>query len=520
MKGGSAITLAIMRMQRALLAGAVFVVVAGVVGSTLAYGLYYSSDLYRGRVEDGLARFFGLPMDVGAVAPSTFSARWLLDVEAWLPDRRGQVFCAPMVLWSRDPDRPQAGRVVDIYNARWTVGSPAWRRDDYHRVLRAGFAHDFRDMQVRCVRLHQTRLEWPHGQFRMTLDGADGEVRFAPDGTGRAELQCNVLNETYVPDPIRVTARIDPLADELVPELSLRVPTLTLAQLRLDQLLDSEVTQGTFAGEITRRWGPGGEQWRLAGRLGNVRLEQLTPRLAGGPVHARVDLAIREGLIRDGQLERLVFDGQVGDLDVARLLQRWDIPPIGGEVRLRVHGGVLTGAGIEHLSVTGAWTGAPLDPLARALLGERGIAGALELVINGLIVEGGRVISGDLDLRAVPPPGRDGTISRALLSRLVEELFGLSVPNQMLPARVPYEQLGVKVFINERGLRVLPGQGPAGPALITTRLWGRRVPLLSQLDRQFDLGVLHARLRPRVGYLEQLLRERLPWPPTSRPAPR
>lgn len=491
-----------MTARRIIWTWTVFLAVVACVGGTIGYGTYHRSDLYRRQLERELTAFFGLPVDVGAVRPHSFTTRSLSGLAVWLPDRRDRVFYSPFVLWGRHPEGE--GSRIEVRGAEWTIGSEAWYPDDYTRVLRASLQHDFRQYNVREVHLADSRIIWPRTDFRLTIDDVAGAVRFHDDGTGQAALTCTVLNGRPANEPIRIDARLDPAAEEFLPEVRLTVPPLPLPTLGLDGLLTSRVTQGSFAGRITFRQLAGEDELQLAGRLADIRLEELTARLPGGAVSARVDLDVHEALVRGRKLALFDFRGDVCDLDVDALLAQQGMPRVGGRAKLHLHGGRVSAQGIEVLTASGEWLGASLPVVSQALLGEPSLPGRFDLRIHSLAVQDNELTSADLELTAVPPGSGPGVIPRSLLMEALDRL-NVALPASLLPEQVEYVHAGARILADREQIRVLAGKGPAGPALVTVRLWGRDMPLMGNAHLTLDVAPLRQRIDPLLERLRTLV---------------
>jgi len=504
--------------RRLILAWGTFVVLAAALGGTIGYGAYHRSNRYRGKVETGLREFFGLPTDVGAIEPYSFTARRLTNVEIWLPQRRGRIFHCPLAIWDTAGAEVNGGAVLDVHEASWSIGSQEWESEDYMRVLRASLQHNFQELDIREVRFHNARLAWPREDFRLSADTVNGRILFDDQGGGKAELSACSLNGAAVAEPVRISARIDPQSEDLLPEVTLQVPRLALNTLGLDQVLQGRVSQGSFAGTIKLRQSPGADEIELTGFADQVRLEELTQRVPGGPVPALVSLSIKEALIRDRHLVRIAFSGEVRQLEMDSLLRRLGLPTIGGRVQLTIHSGHVSGDEIQRLSAAGEWVDGSLEALTRALLGRSGVQGRLRIRVNALVIEDNRIASGDIELIAEPPPRAKGTIDRALLVDLFQQRWGLPLPEGLLPAEIEFVQVGARLVVDRRRVRVLSVDGPAGPAIITARVLDRDIPLLGRIDLAFPIDPILQQAGRQVDELKGVWKRRLITPPPSTPS--
>jgi hypothetical protein len=510
-----------MRSRRILLSILLFGVVAGMLAGTLGYGLYYRSDRYRRRVEAALTAFFGLPTDVEAVRPHGLRSRELSHVQMWLPERRARIFWCPRATWDASPNET-GGTVLHLHDSILAIGSDAWKSDDYMRVLKASLLHNFSDLNIRQVRFHNAAITWPRREFQIRADGVDGTVTFDTSGKGEAVLTTQSLNGCRVAEPIRIHALIDPANEEdFLPEVTLEVPPLPLNAIGLKDILHSEVTQGSFSGRITLRQTPAGDTVQLAGLAQQVQLGEFTGGMMGGPVAGVVDLTIYDALIRDHELDHLRFNGEIRDLDINAILVRYGLPAIGGRINLQVHNGRLQGGKIENLQIAGHWNNGSLAELSRLLLGSAAIEGRLGIQIESIVIRDNQPVSGHVNIDAVPPPGKPGTVDRALLLSLLEKYLGFQVPGvlaHMLPDSVEFVRAEAKLLLDGNKLQILTIPRPGGGALITVRLAGQEMPLVRSIDQVFDLGPLFERARRQANEWQEHLRERSRLRPATRPA--
>lgn len=497
-----------------------FLVIGGVIGGTLGYGAYYRSDRYRRQVESDLTGFFGLPTQVGAIGPHSFNARELTDVEIWLPGRRDRVFRSPRVVWGRGAGGAD-GTVLDVHEAVLRIGSEEWEKEDYMRVLRASLQHNFEDLDVEQVRFHNARFDWPREDYRLVGEGVAGTIVFDERGRGQAELSADALNGTKAAEPIRISARLDPEAEDFLPEVTLTVPPLPLAVLGLDEMLRSKVTRGSFAGQVTLRQLPGPDEVELSGRAEDLHLEELTRRLAGGPVSARLGIEIEEAVLRGRQLKRIAFRGELRELDVDALAARMGWPEVGGTARMTVKEARITESGVERLELAGEWTGGSLDAIARAVLGRSGLHGPVRATVNSLVVENNAPIRGDIDIDGSPQAGRVGRVDLSLLTGLMEDHFGVTLPGFLValsPESIEYVQLGVKLLVDSDRIHVRSVDGPAGSAMITLKTKGNGFPLLGDRSVSFPMAPILLRVKAKVDRVRREWERRLVRPPAAMPS--
>lgn len=491
-------------------AGALLVVLAGV--AVLAFQLYYRSNAYRAGVEQRLGNFFGLPTDLGGIAPSGLRSRILTDVRMHLPGRRAMVFNSPRIVW--DAGASSQGARLTIHDATLALGAGEWMQEDYSRVLRASLAHNFRDLNIHEVRFADTRVVWERRDVAFTAEGVHGDLVFDAGGIGRAKLACGVFNGSRVPESVQIEALVDPRTEELLPEVTLTVPRMPLTSLALDRVLQAPVTDGYFAGRMTLRQSAGGDEVQLRGKAEAIRLQELTAGVAGGPFPADVDLEIEDALVRGRSIERLKFSGAVNRMQVDPLLQRAGVPPMGGLLRLTVYSGVVERDQLRHLSVAGEWTGGSPDRLVQTLLGRGGVDGDLVVRLNNLVVDGEEVRQGDIDILVQPPNDGLASVDRRLLAEMFRKWLGVAIPEQMLPATVQFRQLGAKLEIAGRRATLTAPEGPMGRSLLTARVFGQDIALLQDVRVEIDLEPLLRLGREQLRRWQGTLRQRL----ESRPA--
>lgn len=506
-----------MRPRRIIAALLVFLLVGGLVGGTLAYGIYYRSDRYRSNVQQHLSDFFGLPTAIAGIEPHTFSSRRLMGVRMWLPERRALIFQSPHIVWLENHDPDDGGVRIDIYDADLTIDSVSWQREDYARVLRASLAHNFGQLDIREVRYHDARIVWARHDVRLVAEGVQGILRFQTDGRGQGHFTCHRLNGASVTEPVQITAAIDPHTSELLPDVVLLLPRLALKELDLNSLLASEITQGTFAGKVQLRQTEGAAEVEISGAADDILLQEFTSRVPHGPYPAKVDLTIERILLRDSDLVALKFNGEFRDIDVNPILAQWGLPRIGGSANLTIHNGRFADNRLIWLLAEGEWSDASVEQLATALLQRGGINGRLRVTLNDLKLDHRGIAGGDVNLLVIPEPGQKGHIDRDLLAELLEKALGFTLPEMLrrwFPQRMEYVQIGAHLLILPDHIQVRAAEGPEGPAIITARMQERNIPLLGDLNVAIPTHQWIQRIKERANELESQVRQRL-HPPSS-----
>lgn len=485
-----------MRGRRFAIAVAVLLAVLAGLGATIGYGVYYRSDLYCRRVEQRLADFFGMPAEIGAIRPYTLSSRELTELQVWLPDRQERVFHCRRAVWDESA-AGRSGALVLIDQPTFLIGSEGWGREDYKRLMERTLAHNFRSVNVDEVRLEDARIIWSRRDLRLTAEGVEGSIRFDETGRGSGRLACRTLNGVTVSEPIQILATLDPSRSDAIEEVTLTVPPLPLPTLGLDQVLGAAVTKGSFAGRITLHQGSPGDWVRLNGSASDIRLDELTGRIPGGPIPAVLDLRIDEALVQDHELDRLVFQGEIRDLDVSKLLPL-GLGEVGGDARLTVHDARIQGDSIERLVFSGEWLGAAADPFIKRLLGRGGVNGRLFVRLQNLEIRDNRLVQASAEVKVLPPRNGPATIERGLLVGLLSDKAGLKIPERLLPSTVEFTQMSARLLVDHGRMRILSVGGSSGPPLITARILGRELPLLAEIDESVDVSGLDEILEQRL----------------------
>jgi len=470
---------------------AVLLAISTAGGGMIGYRVYLRSDFYRRGIEKKLACFFGLPIEVAQVEPHRFSARRLRGVQIWLPQRRARVFHCPQAIWETADEKVPKGTVIHVYQANLAINSDQWESGDYMRVLRASLVHNFKELNISQVRFHDAVITWLHKGFELRAGRVDGLVEFdgnSANGGGHAELTSYSLNGMTVNDPIRIQAELDPQNPQaLIPQVSLTVNTMPVHVLGLDQLLQSRVTQGLFAGRIQIRQSQKSEEIEIDGFISDVRTDEFTRLMPGGVVSAVVDFKISHCLIRDRQLVSMSFDGEICELVIDSLLSRFGLPEMGGQVSLNVEHGHIENGLLQRLVASGQWQDGSLPVVSRLLLNGLSLEGKFDAKVNSLTIEENELVGGNIELTAAIPDGQTGQIETAVLLGIFKQRLGLTLPEMILPEKIEYVHMGARLIIDRQQVRLLSADGPAGPALITLQLYGQKIPLFGQVDKKFDI---------------------------------
>lgn len=479
--------------------------VGGSLSATLGYGLYLRSDHYRTGLQRDLMDRLKLRVAIGQVRALTTTSRAFHDIRATLPTREDEVFRCAKAVWHDETRNGQPRFTLDLVQGWLLIGTHQWSQADYQAMLQSGLGQEVADLNLRQVHLDRFDLEWWHPNFTLDVRDAVGQIVYDQRGNGRASLIAHNLNGQHANEPIKIIARFTPGSGLRFHEVQLDVPVIPLTRLGLDELLRGEVTHGVFQGRLGYRESNGHEYVELRGSLEEARLEELTDPVIGGPFRGGVDVVIDEAVFVDRRLDRLRFSGRLSDLSLVELVPFLRNPTFQSQVQLRVHQASLRGSTVEYLSTTGQATDLSLEAIS-ALIGRGTVTGRLRVEIHDLRVVDDQLQRAEVDLIAVPPDDAPGTIDRTLLEWASQELLGFDVA-RILPERIEYAKLGVKLVIEGETLRVYGSHGHNGQIILTVRVLGREVAVLSEgvlnkLGRTFEVGPLVSMIRERIESYE------------------
>lgn len=513
-----------MLRHRKILLAVILLAGGGSFYGTLGYALYVHGDGYRIQRERQLANFLELPVRIGDIRPQSYYQADFLDIHAWLPDRRAEIFHCDRAEWHTLPGHDGAFHLT-IRNGRLTIDDDEWREDDYRRVLRSGLGHDFAAIKLRWVDLFEMDMSWRKGPISFTVQDANGRVGFdeadaiGPTGEGRISLTSHVLNDTHTDEHISVVARFRPSRDLVVHEVVLGVPELPVSALRLESLLGVPMARGTFEGRLVYREQNGGPHVELQGQAAGIELVDWTQQLHSGPIRGRVDMKIDRAVVTDQALLGAKFSGKATDVQLADVARLVGAAPLEGSADMEVLHAEFDAQGLVRMSLRGKIVSGSLDPIT-ALLGEGKITGRLELTVNALDLAGEQLVSADIDVQVVPPEGKPGRLDSQLILDASRMLMGIELsPLLTEPLKrinsVAYTRLACKLIVDDGQLRVLGTHGPGGLAILTVRLFGTDLAVLVQPKHPIELAPLIAMIRAGG---EQKVRELIErYQPTTAP---
>jgi hypothetical protein len=487
-----------MLRHRKILLTVTLSVAGGSLYATLGYAAYLHSDLYRQRYERKLQRFLELPASIEAVRPQSYHRVDFLDIGVWLPERRTQVFNCRRAEWHELTGEGECFGLA-IRDGRLTVDSGYWQESDYGLVLKSGLGHDFAALHLQYVDLYDVDLVWRSGPLSLAVREATGRIQFDHADEGRISIISHTLNTTTTDEPIHVFARFRPSRDLMVHEVILRAPPLPVQALGLESVLGVAQAHGRFEGRLRYRGHNGRPRIDLAGRAEGIDLLDWTAKWKGGPVHGRINLTIEQADLVERDVVAARFRGRAEGLRLGELTRAARIAPIEGTAELELLNAEFADNRLVRATLRGKATAETLDPLA-ALIGPGKIAGSLRITINSLEVTGESLVCADIDVEAIPPKDAPATLDTELIvdaarSLLRTELPSLiSVPLQRLNT-VTYSRLAFKLLADRDHLRVFGSHGPGGRSILTVRMFGTDLSVVTQPERPIELAPVLAWLR-------------------------
>jgi hypothetical protein len=531
-----------MQTVRVALVAVCGVVLAGSLGTTAGYAWYLRSDGYRLACAVALSESLGLPSDIGGVEPRSRRARQFNDIVVWLPERRDEAFMCRQALLVRTPTEEDRGAYeLHLTEGACEISTRTWLRHDYRGVVESGLRPGFAPGGPRRVRFHKMHLLFERGDFHLRLGEAAGDVSFdlpvsgSPE-LGQAHVLCRVLNGFTCDEPVFLRTRFSPRAGGIrIDRLELRVPRLPVRMLNSSSAAERPIARahdgpstgegpedpapalrsGEFGGELTYEEHDGGRRLVLAGRCYNLDLAECTAGLLKRPWRGRCpEIELHELRLENGVPARLAFRGLLSDLSLGEVLSTWSIDAAGGRATLRVGEAELSERGIGRLVASGECTGVALEPLT-ARFGRGRMSGTLRIVIDDLVIENNRIERFDGLVKVEDSRERPNWIEGTLLREIVRQTLKVTLP-EMLPERIEYTRLGVRLQVRDEELYVFGTHGAGEKVILTVRLFERDLPLLFEPARPFDLSGWLDGLRSRAA--EQIRLRLPPRPPASGPA--
>lgn len=485
----------------------------GSLATTGGYAWYLRSAAFRTTCTEYLAKRLSLPCEIGRVVPLSRRSREFRNVVVWLPERRGRALTCRQAFLRHidDAARPKA-YTLDLIGGECELSSRTWLNSDYRVVMESGLRPGFSPNGPRRVNLAQMNVEVVRGGFRARLNDAAGHVSFDSPAEGSAAIMCRALNGQITSEPVFLTTHFSPQRDGIrIDRLELRVPTLPLAAAGLRDVIGIDLEHGLFAGNLTYEERDDGNRLVIQGRCSDLDLREWTAGLPAQPWRGRCPrIELQDLRLEDGIPERLAFRGEVTELDIGDVLATWGISGAQGKLELRVGAAELSRNGIDRFVASGSGKGIELEALAEAL-GLPPISGRLRIRIDDVTIVENRVESlrAKIEVERRPdeaPNWISGRFLREMISRALQ-----FTPPPFLPDRIKYQELGVRLEIDNETLLVFGTHGDHERTILTVRMLGEDVPLVFEPNRSFDLRPWLDLVRKRL--FDEIRRN---WP-TSRP---
>jgi len=480
---------------------------------TLGYALHLRSDSYRRDVEQRLAKRLGMAVSIRAIKPLTLRDRVLEDVQVRLAQNGEQVFSCTQAIWKtgRPSDEPHrtrdapsdGGRTstsLELRDGWFLVGAAAWEPTQYRQMLAGGLGHDFAALGLKEVHVRDLDLRFAHPSAAFTANDAAGTVFFDEYGEGHASLTCLKLNGVNVDRPVSIIARFTTGKRLAFQEVRLTVPSITLASLALEGLLERGTSRGEFEGSIAYRQAHDNEITVIEGALRDAELADFTTVVPGGPFHGRVDATLDSATFRDRDLESLAVHGQLSDLRMGEILPGLVEPEAPGVLDLQIDQMRWISGRLVHLSTHGTCSDLSLEAVSRILAIGR-VTGTAKINIRSLLIVDDELRLADVEINAVPPKEGPGLIDRALIAQAVSQKFGLDI-EAVLPEHIEYMKFGARLILEDGQLRVLGTHGRGGQTILTVELFGQPLGIVRQPSEPFPVPDLLSVLRERTAEID------------------
>ncbi|MCA9252713.1 MAG: hypothetical protein KDA54_16415 [Phycisphaerales bacterium] len=494
-----------MLRHRQIILGLSILVVVGSISSAIGYAAYIRSESYRQSVEQQVGDYLGLRTTIHGVTPMSSSSRKFSGIDIFLPSLVEPTFRCTDAIWRLNAGDHGNQVALDLNSGTLVLDSNDLGPEEYKAMLESGLGHDFQALGLAAVQLNGFDIAWKRNNIAFVIQGTEGDVRFAPEGTGHAVLTAKRFNGSELSAPLKVDALFTPGAGLEFHHVSLDIPPVPIGVLGLGRILRSEINSGWFNGAITLRDDAESQQITIRGALGEVRLEELAASLLDQPVRGRVDIMLDEAVISQRELETLTFRGSLSDVRLDDVAQLANVPGLTGLVNLRVQQARVVGRTLEHASVVGDAASIPLEAITK-LIGRGVVTGELRVKINGLLVENNEVKWADISVDAVGAPGKPGTISRELVLGIAKDVLGVDLGRlaSILPETIEYVDLGVKVLVDRGKLRFAGSHGDDGMCVLTIRdpILGRPISVFDAPKYTYELDDLIDKLRERLKQYE------------------
>lgn len=487
-----------MLRHRKLLLALTLCIAGGSFYAAFGYAVYLHSDWYRAAKQRELVTFLQLPATIGDVKPQDYYRADFHDIHVWLLGRRAEIFQCQVAEMHEIPRSKGAFGLV-IRNGRLTVDAELWGRGDYDYVLRSGLGHDFEALKLRWVNLVDVDLAWRQGPVAFTVKDATGPIKFLNPEEGRISVISHTINGTQTSEPINVVAKFKPARDLVVHEVVIRVPPLPIRTLLSESLSGVGKARGKFEGKLSYYHNNDKPYIRLKGRAEDVHLEDWTTELDTGLIRGRVDLQIDRLELNERGVADAKFSGRVTDLRLSDAARFIGAPPIEGVAELEVRSAEVVDKRLVRMSLNGEVVDGSLDPIV-AFVGPGKIAGTFRMKVNSLDLADDQVVSADIDVEIVPPEEGPATLDTALIEHAAGKLMGIELSSLVVATlrrleTVTYSRFAFKLLADNGQLRVLGTHGPGKRVILTVKVLGTDLPVVTQPENPVELAPIIAMLR-------------------------
>jgi len=491
-----------MKHTRAAIAGGLMLVCVGTLGGTAGYAWYLRSGLYRNYCAARLEATLGLPADVGGVVPRSRLAREFRDVVVWLPQRRDRALhcLAALVRYTptrEDPDEYE----IELHGGETEISTRTWLRSDYRGVLESGLKPGFSPDGPRRVLFTGMKLAIERPPLRLEFHDASGDVFFRDAQFGRATLLCEEINGFAVPAPAQVVAEFVPQEESLrIAQLELRLPVLPLSAARLDQLAGISACSGELSDArlFYAEEADGSTLLTLQGQCGGLDLSELTAPFLPAPVRGACPLVELSELRLENQAPtRLAFRGRLKDVNLGDLLAAVGLPGGAGTASLDVGRAVLTPNGIEQFVASGRCDDVSLLDVTESL-GQGRASGTLRMHIEDLTIVDNRLKSLAAVLTVEGAEDQPNWVESKLLGAIAKQALNITLP-PFLPERIEYTHFGLRLDVQDEVLTVFGTHGEDEKTILTVRVLGSDLPIVTEPRRSFDLEPLLDEARARAA---------------------
>lgn len=481
--------------------------VLGSLAVSAGYAWYLRSDAYREACSAALTRAIALPSRIGQVVPRSRTAREFRDIDVWLPGRRVLALHCTEALLRRSPtpDDPDAYQ-IDLHGGQCEISTRTWLRKDYRTLVESGLRPGFAADGPQRVRFSRMDVAFERDRFRASLDDAAGVIDFIDEQVGQATVTCRRFNGHEVADPVSLSARFSPAVGGIqIDQLSLSVPSLPLRIFDLGALAGAPLQSGTFAGRLEYAEEADTRRMTLQGKCLDLKLAECTAGFAPTPwAGVCPEIELSELTIRNRSVERVRFHGLLTDLSAGDVLAALGLDGVQGTLSLHVQDAVLSPAGVERFVARGRCENLALESLTRAV-GWGVMTGSARLLIEELTIDDNHITSLTGTFRVEDAEDPPNWVEGRLLQEAIQRTLKLTLP-PLLPERIEYVRLGVRLEIRNEWLTVFGTHGPNERTILTVRLFDQDVALVNEPSTSYELTPALDKLRAAA---EQTIRARL-----------